>query len=138
LFPEQEDFVDVNTLSFQQALDRYKEDGEPDWGTAKGTFIEHIGMIGPFGRYDVHCSGNKHIVNATGKTAGPSWRMVVELGDKVRPTGIYPGGQSGNPGSPYFDNFIDDWVEGKYYELIFGSKKELSPRAMASQTLKPE
>lgn len=135
---EQEDFVDVNTLSFQQALGRYKEDGEPDWGTAKGTFIEHIGMIGPFGRYDVHCSGNKHIVNATGKTAGPSWRMVVELGDEVRPTGIYPGGQSGNPGSPYFDNFIDDWVEGKYYELLFGSKEELSPKAMASQTLKPE
>lgn len=135
---EQEDFVDVNSLSFRQALDAFREEGAPDWGTAKATFIEHIGRIPAFGHYNVHCSGNKHIVNATGRTAGPSWRMVVELGETVVPRGIYPGGQSGNPGSPYFDNFIEDWVDGQYYELLFGSEEELSNKAMASQTLKPE
>ena len=31
--------------------------------------------------------------------------------------GVYPGGQSGNPGSKYYDNFIDEWVGGNYYTL---------------------
>ena len=26
-------------------------------------------------------------------------------------------GQSGNPGSPYYDNFVDYWATGRYYPL---------------------
>ncbi|MBL0334712.1 MAG: penicillin acylase family protein [Chitinophagaceae bacterium] len=26
-------------------------------------------------------------------------------------------GKTGNPGSKYYDNFIDNWVEGKYHPL---------------------
>ncbi len=33
----------------------------------------------------------------------PSWRMVVELGAEIRAWGNYPGGQSGNPGSKFYD-----------------------------------
>ncbi|MEL7343088.1 MAG: penicillin acylase family protein, partial [Bacteroidota bacterium] len=51
------------------------------------------------------------------KNHGPSWRMVVELGPQPKAYGIYPGGQSGNPGDPAYDQFIDDWVEGNYYSL---------------------
>ncbi|MGK7369257.1 MAG: penicillin acylase family protein [Candidatus Halalkalibacterium sp. M3_1C_030] len=32
---------------------------------------------------------------------------------------MYPGGQSGNPGSPYYDNMIDDWNAGELYPLRF-------------------
>jgi penicillin amidase len=45
--------------------------------------------------------------------------MIVELGERPKGYGIYPGGQSGNPGSPFYDNFIDDWAKGNYYELLF-------------------
>ncbi len=45
--------------------------------------------------------------------------MIVELGDEVRALGVYPGGQSGNPGSPYYDQMIDTWARGDYYELFF-------------------
>ena len=38
--------------------------------------------------------------------------------------GIYPGGQSGFPGSKYYDNMIEDWVNGKLYDLEFSSEKE--------------
>nr|HQV06928.1 penicillin acylase family protein [Chitinophagaceae bacterium] len=48
---------------------------------------------------------------------GPSWRMIVEMSSPTEAYGVYPGGQSGNPGSPYYDNFIDNWVVGKYYKL---------------------
>jgi penicillin amidase len=43
--------------------------------------------------------------------------MVVELGDKIDAWGIYPGGQSGNPGSYFYDNQVEDWAQGKYYPL---------------------
>jgi penicillin amidase len=43
--------------------------------------------------------------------------MIVQLSTPTEAYGVYPGGQSGNPGSKYYDNFIDDWAAGKYYTL---------------------
>ena len=43
--------------------------------------------------------------------------MVVELGDEMSAYGIYPGGQSGNPGSKYYDNFIPIWANGDYLDF---------------------
>ena len=43
--------------------------------------------------------------------------MVVELGEPTQAYGIYPGGQNGNPGSPYYDDFVDTWAKGKYDTL---------------------
>ena len=31
----------------------------------------------------------------------------------------YPGGQSGFPGSYYYDNYVNDWANGIYYTLQF-------------------
>jgi penicillin amidase len=33
--------------------------------------------------------------------------------------GVYPGGQSGNPGSKYYATFIDKWAKGEYNKLLF-------------------
>jgi penicillin G amidase len=47
---------------------------------------------------------------------GPSWRMIVgwsRSGQAVG-EGIYPGGQSENPASPWYDNLVADWWDGKY------------------------
>ena len=41
------------------------------------------------------------------------------MGDEKSAYGIYPGGQSGYPGSKNYDNMIDDWVNGKSYLLSF-------------------
>ena len=45
--------------------------------------------------------------------------MIVHLTDKIEAYGVYPGGQSGNPGSKYYDSFVDQWAAGKYYEIWF-------------------
>jgi penicillin G amidase len=48
-------------------------------------------------------------------TTGPSWRMVVSLGPGgVFAEGVYPGGQSENPASPWYDNLIPLWWDGQY------------------------
>ena len=46
--------------------------------------------------------------------------MVVSL----EPSGIkawatYPGGQSGNPGSPFYNNLLPRWENGAYFPLLF-------------------
>ena len=64
-------------------------------------------------------SGAKNIINATRKNEGPSFRYIIEMSSPHKIKAIYPGGQSGYPGSIYYDNFIQDWVDGKYYDLIF-------------------
>jgi penicillin amidase len=51
--------------------------------------------------------------------AGPSWRMIVHWtrsGEAVG-EGIYPGGQSENPASPWYDDQVADWWDGKYLPM---------------------
>ena len=68
----------------------------------------------------VKAGGNHDIVNAHSRTKGPSWRMIVSLEKTgVKMWGVYPGGQSGNPGSEFYSNMIDPWVNGKYFEMVF-------------------
>jgi penicillin amidase len=43
--------------------------------------------------------------------------MIVELNTPTKAFGIYPGGQDGNPGSKFYDNFVDKWTKGEYYPL---------------------
>ncbi|MCK4496058.1 MAG: penicillin acylase family protein, partial [Candidatus Aminicenantes bacterium] len=89
------------------------------WGKTRGTDIRHVAQIPGLGRINLETDGNSYIINAISKYSGPSWRMVVTLGPEVRAWGIYPGGQSGNPGSRFYDNAVDDWVKGKAYELLY-------------------
>jgi penicillin G amidase len=55
-------------------------------------------------------------------TAGPSWRMIVRWPGAGRRRaavawGIYPGGQSENPASPWYENLIPDWWKGGYLPM---------------------
>lgn len=95
------------------------------WSKVKDTQIAHLAKIPGFGRLHIENGGGPGIVNATSETHGPSWRMVVQL-DKGWPKayGLYPGGQSGNPGSPFYDNMVDKWSKGELNELLFMKSKD--------------
>jgi penicillin amidase len=65
--------------------------------------------------------------------------MLVELDDQIKAQGVFPGGQSGNPGSHWYDNMVDTWAKGEYYSLLFlKSPEEISERIMAKQTFSPQ
>jgi penicillin amidase len=67
-------------------------------------------------------------------TSGPSWRMVVELGDRVAGWGIYPGGQSGNPASNHYLDFLPAWVAGRLDTLALpGGVDELPAEQVESR-----
>ena len=89
------------------------------WSYGNQVNLLHLTKIEAFSRMGLSSSGHPEAINAIRSTWGPSWRMVVQLGERPQAFGIYAGGQSGNMGSPYYDNFIGDWNKGKYYSLNF-------------------
>lgn len=89
------------------------------WARHKATSIQHLAKLPGFGRENISIGGGRGIVNATSERHGPSWRMVVALGPQVKGYGVYPGGQSGNPGSFYYDNLIQTWSQGQLPELLY-------------------
>ena len=96
-----------------------------NWERHSPTNINHLSRsIAPFSRRNISTAGTGTALNAISGSHGPSWRMVVSLGDQVEAYGIYPGGQSGNPGDPNYDRFIDDWAIGNYYKLNFMQNPE--------------
>lgn len=126
--PGKESLEDMLALSLKKASDslsRLEREGRVQWEKAKDTRITHLlKVVDPLSRLHVPVGGGKGIINATNRDNGPSWRMVVHMTDGIEAYGIYPGGQSGNPGSRYYDNFIDDWAAGKYYGLWMMKKEE--------------
>jgi penicillin amidase len=50
---------------------------------------------------------------------GPSWRMIVRWTGHGQATaeGVYPGGQSENPASPWYEDLVADWWNGRYLPL---------------------
>jgi penicillin amidase len=55
--------------------------------------------------------------------AGPSWRMIVSWTSQGKPSaeGMYPGGQSENPASPWYEDLVGDWWNGDYLPLPWPS-----------------
>jgi penicillin G amidase len=111
---------------------------EPRWADYKDTFIGHLLQGLPAFSYHVDHGGNGSIINASTHRSGPSWRMVVSLEKtKLRAWGVYPGGQSGNPGSPFYNNLLNYWAKGKHYEFQFDSEPTKMKSVLATLTLKP-
>jgi penicillin G amidase len=105
------------------SVDRWSQVKNRDfiWGDFKATSTQHLLRIPAFSETNIQIGGHRNIVNATSSRHGASWRMVVELGDPVNAFGIFPGGQSGNPGSRYYNNMIEKWRLGEYIPLLFKS-----------------
>lgn len=111
-----------------EAWQRDNPDEDLTWANYKSTKAEHLTRLNAFSLNNLQIGGNYHIVNATGETRGPAWRMIISPGAQGQAFGVYPGGQSGNPGSKYYDNFIENWSEGKYYPLLLLKPNEQHKR----------
>lgn len=118
--PQKETLIDAVTNALKRAASELKtaeKNNKLAWGRFKDSGIRHLLKLEPFSRLHLNAGGGNHIINAFKKYHGPSWRMVVHLTDETEAFGIYPGGQSGNPGSKFFDDYINKYVAGKYNAL---------------------
>ncbi len=125
--PETETLGQQVTKAFKMACaDLKKEEATTGllWWKHRQPAVNHLlKPLAAFAR-KVQVGGWSNTINATTTSHGPSWRMVVHLADEVEAYGIYPGGQSGNPGSRFYDNFIGDWAAGRYYRLWLMKEEE--------------
>jgi penicillin amidase len=53
------------------------------------------------------------------KAWAPSFRQIVDLGDLSRSVAIFPPGQSGQLGSPHYDDLIEPWLTGEYHPMLW-------------------
>ena len=136
-----ETLKDLILLSFRDMMlevAKLKDKGNISWASYKSTYIGHQLRIRPLGVYDIQAGGSGgDVVNATGRNHGPSQRIIVGLDPKgVKAWGHYPGGQSGNPGSKYYDNMVEAWTNGQYFDLLFLTRPDkTNNRIIFSQTI---
>jgi penicillin amidase len=136
--PKRETIADIITIAFQEMVTEMTERIalEPDlnWSNYRNTKVSHLARIDAFSRENVYTDGYAKSLNAVTSRTGPSWRMVVEMGEIPTAKVVYPGGQSGNPGSKYYDDFLDEWAEGKYFDALYlQSPEEGSDRIYFTQ-----
>jgi len=133
---------DVVRMSWENALLKYDQlpTSERLWGKQNALHINHLLGIPHFSHQSIFTGGDKNTINAISQTHGPSWRMIVELHpDSVLAHVIYPGGQSGNPGSFYYDNLINHWLTGRYHSIrIFEKPDKIDQKMHYSLNLIPK
>ena len=122
--PQKETLYDVVTAALKKAsadLATKEAEGKLEWSKFKNPTVYHLlkDALPAFARKGLNVGGNGNIVNAVTHSHGPSWRMIVHLTNQTEAYGVYPGGQSGNPGSRFYDDYIDKWVAGEYNKLWF-------------------
>jgi penicillin amidase len=115
-----ETIQDAVTAAFKSAsliAINLEKQNKLSWGNYKDTHVDHLLKLPGFGAEHLKIGGNENCINATKSSHGPSWRMIVNLTPNTDAYGIYPGGQSGNPGSRFYDDGIENWAKGNYYNL---------------------
>jgi penicillin amidase len=113
--------------AFFEMTTYFKENPEVDaqWKNTNKSTIKHLMELDAFSKLSLEIGGSENSVNANNNDFGPSWRMIVKLDQNgVEAYGVYPGGQSGNPSSPHYDDFVEHWRTGQYYPLHFYKNKE--------------
>jgi penicillin G amidase len=137
------------TVAFLQAeLGPRAEDWA--WGKLHTLTYRHLlGRVKPldrlFSRGPYPLGGDSHTLWATGSSeydlnndsvVGPPFRFLADLGDLDHCRGLLAPGQSGQPGSPHYDDQIQAWFEGGYHPMLY-AQEEVERGAQARLVLRP-
>jgi penicillin amidase len=100
-------------------VDRLVADWGPDrsqwrYGRIHTSELPHM-FVPQFSLEPVERPGGFGTVNAT----GANFRRIVDLADLDRSVGSNAPGQSGQPGSPYYDNLRENLANGQYFPMPF-------------------
>jgi penicillin amidase len=87
------------------------------WGQQHTRAFRHP-LVRDFDLPAVERSGGAGTVEAD----GASYREILDVSDWDRSQVINVPGQSGQPGSPYYDNLLTMWGENRYFPLAFSAK----------------
>lgn len=137
-----ETLEDDMVMAFREAsrsLDSLDREGRLAWSDFRRTHIDHLLRLPAFSHSEISMGGGASCINAMKERHGPGWRLIVEMKDEPEAYGIYAGGQSGNPGSRFYDNFIDPWTQGKYFRLhLYNKENGNRDKAVWKMILQPD
>ena len=120
------------------------------WGQIHGAVFDHsLGIQAPldqvFNRGPYPIGGDTDTVCQTAylpqdpydlKAWGPSQRQIIDMGDLSGAVLICPPGQSGQVGSPHYDDLIDPWLKGEYTPLLW-TREQVEQNAEGRLRMEP-
>jgi penicillin amidase len=126
--------------TFRKAVDRLRkllpgDEKEWSWGRLHTTTFRHpLAALGPayakaFDLGPAPRAGDAHTPNAAShnasfeQTGGATYRHVFDLADWDKGVATSAPGQSGQPGSPHYDDLLPLWQKGEYFPLAFSRAK---------------
>jgi penicillin amidase len=127
--------AEVAAAALDELADRFGADPAGwRWGAVHQVSFRHPldgrpGTEGLFATTPRETHGTSYVLNANSFShtapfavvSGPEYRLVVDMGDLDGATTILTTGQSGQPGSPHYDDMVDPWVTGAYLSLPFSA-----------------
>lgn len=128
----------------RELLGRSEKDWK--WGNLQQTLFEHPASavrdrwdVGPFPR-----GGSPDTVNQSSyrtsdfrQTNGPTFRMILDVGEWDRSRAVNAPGQSGDPNDPHYRDLADSWEKGDYFPLAY-SRAAVEEIAERRLILRPE
>jgi penicillin amidase len=139
--------------TFAKAVERTKkllgdDPSKWQWGKLHTAVLEH--PLASFGKEyaeafnlkavsrggDVNTPNNTRHDENFRQVHGASYREVFDLADWDRGVATSVPGQSGQPGSPHYDDLLPLWAEGQYFPLAY-SRQKVEEVAKSRLTLQP-
>ena len=108
------------------------------WGKVHQRELENLAQVSGLSYGPRPDRGDSHTPLAAPdfpSTHGPSWRMVVDWGTHSF-QGVYPGGQSENPASPWYTNHAGTWWDGLLNPML-GASAAASTAGVKAWTMQP-
>jgi penicillin amidase len=95
--------------------------------------------VGPFAKHGSASTPNQSSYDPRDfrQTGGPSFRVVVDVGNWDNSRAINTPGQSGNPDSPHYRDLAALWLKGEYFHLLY-SRKRIEAETVHRIVLQPK
>ena len=121
----------------KRTVEKLIEDWGSDWtewryGRIHESELPHMILPG-FDLPAVERPGGFGTLDAT----GANFRRIIDLSNLDRSVGSNSPGQSGQPGSPFYDNLVENLGNGEYFTLVF-TREAVEERRAHRLTLRPE
>ena len=114
------------------------------WGKYHVLYLEHISQLKPLSIGPLPEDGDPFTLMAAPFSNifygpvkhGPSWRMIAIM-NKTGPIayGVYPGGQSENPISNHYSDFVNEWLTYKYNKLLLANNPQQIPKEVINESI---
>ena len=125
--------------SLKEATDRLRDHFKTDaadwkWGALhrmhfRNTVLGNVPLLGDWLDPKLATNGDMYTVNRAvpvedtdtlemSDVHGPTMRIVVDLADPMKAQATLAGGQSGNPLSEHYSDWLLDWRDGQYRSIV--------------------